>query len=387
MLNFKNLIAAALPALLAQTSVAQDVIIDPSDPEYDPQQHNVLPPVLYLDKHDVCALSESPGHCYAEYDENPLVTFYKNVIVYDKIGKCEWLPQTATSVGIACTYEPDDEGDYSRRGYVCYDEGKLCRKVDSRGMPTGPVYVNPSLYYGPDDEFEDFLRRHSARVDWVQRTNEVDTYCDGDDRYSKSSKYGSGTEVRNSNIYIDPIDQSVPRIAIPIAGTGATGFDADDNFFHVYNVYTDFVRRPNVNDFNSALANNPVPYDNLGNRSPVRATPEGIKNGVEVGPTYNIVTSYLIPSPNPSKYTDIVVNYTVEHAHRLHEGFVIRYGLVHAGHVIGMRSYGEGANFLQAGSTANLWCGNVEEVWTNSAKDIYTNTQRDVDPSPQPRVE
>ena len=86
----------------------------------------------------------------------------------------------------------------------------------------------------------------------------------------------------------------------------------------------------------------------------------------------NWVRSYLVPSPNTQRYTDIVVNYTIQGQHHLHEGFVVRYGLVENGKVVGIRSYGEGEAWPQDPFplTRAIWCSGVSDTWQDNQQEI-----------------
>ncbi len=73
----------------------------------------------------------------------------------------------------------------------------------------------------------------------------------------------------------------------------------------------------------AAPAYNPTPGRDL------PASPGGTKNNVGNIPIMdgdNFVRSYVVASPDPTKYSDIVVNYTIAGDHKLAEGYVMRFG-------------------------------------------------------------
>ena len=119
-----------------------------------------------------------------------------------------------------------------------------------------------------------------------------------------------------------------------------------DMFFHTYDVATASALT-NSSAVGQGIANLPTPGPN---NAP--ATPGGTVNNAGRIPTAgdsNLVRSYSVKSPDPSRYTDITINYTISGAHGLSEGFVIRYGEISSSNgAITLRSYGEGNNWRQA---------------------------------------
>ena len=120
--------------------------------------------------------------------------------------------------------------------------------------------------------------------------------------------------------------------------------------FHHYNFYDGSSKITQPDAAAKTLASVPTPGPN--NRA---AAPGGTLNdaGPLAGSPKNYVMSFSVKSPDPSKYTDIVVNYTVSGKHVLNEGFVMRYGVIgDKGQVTGVRTYGEGNSVIQWGYPA-----------------------------------
>ena len=86
-----------------------------------------------------------------------------------------------------------------------------------------------------------------------------------------------------------------------------------------------------------------------------------------------MVKSFLVNTPDASKFTNITVNYTVNGAHGLTEGFVIRYGAISPSGTITLRSYGEGNNWRQAPALKGLWDPQVQKIWGNNQQNIINN--------------
>jgi len=184
---------------------------------------------------------------------------------------------------------------------------------------------------------------------------------------------GRRSVVKDGQIYIQPENKSVPAIS-PFPNTvGATGVGPSDRSFHTYNVQT-----------NSSLSgaqagegfkNNPTP----GNDSP--ASPNGTRNNVGPIPTAgdnNYVRSFTVASPDPARYTDVTVNYTIAGEHGLAEGFVMRYGEIGEGGTV-LRSYGEGNNWRQNPALENIpgigWGPQVQKVWQQNHQEIINGAR------------
>lgn len=191
--------------------------------------------------------------------------------------------------------------------------------------------------------------------------------------YKFTDPDGRRSVVKDGQIHIQPENKTVPSIA-PIPNTvGATGVSPSDTSFHTYNVQT-----------NSSLSGtqaedgfkyNPTP----GNDRP--ASPNGTRNNVGPIPTAgdnNYVRSFTVASPDPARFTDITVNYTIAGEHGLAEGFVMRYGEIGDSGTV-LRSYGEGNNWRQSPVLENIprigWGGQVEKVWQQNHQEIINGAR------------
>jgi hypothetical protein len=154
-----------------------------------------------------------------------------------------------------------------------------------------------------------------------------------------------GAYLDGSYIHLVPRNPAVPRVTLP-NNAGAEGFEVGPRWDvispeHTYNIRTDtkipFDQAKDI--VGEAIAQDPVPGD-----GDMRGRPEGVTNDAGVG---NLVRTYTYPSPDPSKYTDITVNYTLGDKHILQEGYVIRYGERMADGTTQIVSYGEGNGLVQ----------------------------------------
>ena len=206
----------------------------------------------------------------------------------------------------------------------------------------------------------------------TQYAGATDNYCTTSDPDISGS--GAIATVNGNNVIITPRSSSVPDVTVPNA-MGADGFTSSNLNDHVYNVYT---ATPGLNAspqaVGDAIAANPTP----GSDSP--ATAAGTRNNagdIPFTPIRNnhYVQSFRIASPDTSRFTDITVNYTIEGEHSLHEGYVIRYGIVDgSGNVSGLRSYGEGHAWMQDPNPVNkyFWCNGVQDEWGRLHQETIT---------------
>ncbi len=156
-----------------------------------------------------------------------------------------------------------------------------------------------------------------------------------------------GAYLDGDRIVLRPRNADVPGVTIP-NNAGAAGFEVGPAYRvweweHTYNVRPHDTGIPfdqrNAALVGDAIARNPVPtFDD----QPASAT--GSLNDALLG---DHVKTYRVPSPDPSRFTDVVVNYTMEGEHRLHEGYVIRYGERDESGNIRLVTYGEGNSPLQ----------------------------------------
>jgi RHS repeat-associated protein len=185
---------------------------------------------------------------------------------------------------------------------------------------------------------------------------------------------GRKSEVKDGRIHITPEDRTVPTPG-PIPNTvGAQGVSPSDRHFHTYGVQTN--SNLNAKQAAEGFKNNPTP----GNDRP--ASSNGTVNNVGPIPTAgdnNYVRSFVVDSPDPAKFTDITINYTISGAHGLQEGFVMRYGEISDSGTV-LRGYAEGNNWRQNPALENLrgygWGPQVQQVWTQNHNEIIRDAPK-----------
>jgi RHS repeat-associated protein len=189
----------------------------------------------------------------------------------------------------------------------------------------------------------------------------------GGDPLGAVDPWGLRAIVVGNTIQIRPEDLSVPAVDIPNT-VGASGFTSNHINFHYYDVTA--ATRLGACQVGQSLRNNPTP----GNDSP--ASINGTRNNAGLIPLHganNFVRSFYIPSPNPTVWTDITVNYTIAGEHGLHEDYVLRYGQIGSNGTVNIRSYGEGQDAAQNMLLQPIWGSEVEEVWQSNYREIERN--------------
>lgn len=99
-------------------------------------------------------------------------------------------------------------------------------------------------------------------------------------------------------------------------------------------------------------------------------------------PGKNIVLSFTVSSPDESRYTDIVVNYTLQGgpfpngSHAMSEGFVLKYGELSADGTIYNVSYGEGNATRQSNILKGLWYLTLRNTWQENHAEIDRGAAR-----------
>jgi hypothetical protein len=174
---------------------------------------------------------------------------------------------------------------------------------------------------------------------------------------------GEKSTVTQRGIEIDPLVQGVPSVRIPHV-RGAQGFGDFERRTHSYPFVNDNVRSVDAQTAGDAIANKPTPGPN---NSP--ASSSGVRN--DAGPLLppfdggdNYVMSFRVESPDPTKFTDITVNYTINSEHIASEGFVLRYGaLDQNGNLAAIVTYGEGTAAIQDEVFSPLTDPFTESVW------------------------
>jgi len=192
-------------------------------------------------------------------------------------------------------------------------------------------------------------------------------------RYANGNPYrfadpdGRRSTVRDGQIFIQPEDPNMPRVSIP-NNVGAAGVGPNRAFFHDYLIST-----PSTSTSREAVgrafANNPTPgVDDY-------ASPQGTLNNVGHIPFQfdfgmNMVRSFSVASPDPSRFTDVTINYTVKGAHVLEEGFVMQFGQVLPSGQISNMTYGEGNAFIQGNWDKSLWEPALRKTWEQNHKEV-----------------
>lgn len=185
--------------------------------------------------------------------------------------------------------------------------------------------------------------------------------------YRFSDPDGREAIVKDGRIWIKPVDSSVPAVNLP-NNVAAVGF-SNSMISHDYNITTS-TSLTDSKAVGNAIANNPTPGVDG------RATPTGTVNNVGHLPYMaldggtNMVRSYSIASPDPSKFTDITVNYTIDGQHSMEEGFVMKFGAIGADGSITLRSYGEGDALPQMEIFKPVWDKPLNDTWQKNHQEI-----------------
>jgi hypothetical protein len=143
-----------------------------------------------------------------------------------------------------------------------------------------------------------------------------------------------------------PRRPDVPPVMIP-NHTDADGFRVGPGWSIFDSAHSYFVPTPTnipFNEQNRDLVGQSIIHSPVPNTDASPATPEGTRNDAYAG---QYVRSYVVASPDPTRYTDIMVNYTIAGEHTLQEGYVMRYGEIQPDGTTRMVSYGEGNAFAQ----------------------------------------
>ncbi len=260
-----------------------------------------------------------------------------------------------------------------RRSYTPYGEEL------NREAPNEPGYTGK--FEEPDLGINDFgARWYDPRIGRFLAIDPVGFSPDNPQSfnryaYANNNPYGfvdpdgRRSVIRGDRIEIQSEDKTVPALSLP-NNVGAQGLSPSDGSFHRYNVMTP--SSISAAQAGKGFRNNPTP----GNDSP--ASPTGTQNDagyIPVLPGSNMVNSYLIPSPDPTRFTDITVNYTISGEHKLAEGFVIRFGEIGNDGGITLRSYGEGNNWRQDPALQMGWGPLVEDEWQQNHREIINDSR------------
>jgi hypothetical protein len=175
-------------------------------------------------------------------------------------------------------------------------------------------------------------------------------------------------------IQLTPRREGIPQVAIP-NNTDADGFRVGPAWnvvdsSHTYHIATrtHILFEQGRDLIGQEIVNHPVP-----NTAASPASPDGTRNDAYAG---QYVRSYTIASPDPTRYTDIMVNYTIAGDHTLHEGYVMRYGERQPDGTISIVSYGEGNAFAQQSASPMHFFNGI--LWRENQWDIEERVARQV---------
>jgi hypothetical protein len=182
-------------------------------------------------------------------------------------------------------------------------------------------------------------------------------------------------------LQLTPRDKNVPSVMIPNT-VGAKGFEVGPAYdiLHKEHTYkaelpTDIPFDQNSGLVGDAIAKHPVPQFPWSPPEQPASDTGSVNDAIH----HDYVKSFTVSSPDPGKYTDITVNYTVSGEHRLEEGYVIRYGEKQPDGTTTLISYGEGNAWLQHPlSPAHLL---DSPVWNANQRTIRENVKQQT-PSP-----
>jgi RHS repeat-associated protein len=238
-------------------------------------------------------------------------------------------------------------------------------------VATGLTYAQQRYY---DPVIGRFLSVDSVAADPSSGGNFNRYWYGNNNPYRFTDPDGRRSTVESGRIKIDPEDKAVPPVSLP-NNVGAKGVSFPSMWSHKYEVPTN-TKLTNAKAVGDAFARNPTPGIDH------KASPQGTVNNVGHLPYMlfdggtNLVRSYLIRSPDTSRFTDIIVNYTIAGEHSMGEGFVMGFGAIHADKSITLMSYGEGNAFKQSMFLEGIWRAPVDKVWQENHQEIIRSASQ-----------
>ncbi|TDP95034.1 hypothetical protein [Labedaea rhizosphaerae] len=252
------------------------------------------------------------------------------------------------------------------------------------GTSFGKVSGSPSAASAHDTTIRQLaqnLDRHAKRIDELTRgvsSSDADVKSFDEQKADQQKVQGAaipGAEIIHNtdghdSFLITPTNKNWSPFTLPNTAGNHQGFNVDTppGFFdasHTYSVDTP-TKIPwdtGRDAVQQALIENPVP-----NSDHHAATPDGATNDA-LGWAPSKVSSYVVPSQDPGKYTDMVVNYT-QPDHTLSPGFVLRRGALAPDGTITIESWGEGRAWQQSWPIEWMTGALSNSVWDANQRDI-----------------
>lgn len=261
------------------------------------------------------------------------------------------------------------------------------------GESFGKVSGSPSAASGHSQTIQQLaenLQAKAKRVDELTQGvsgSDADVKSFDDQQTEKQKVQGAaipGAEIIHNadghdSLLITPTNKDWSPFELPNTAGNHQGFNVntpagwlDSSHTYTVDTQTTIPWATGKDEFTKALIENPTPGPDL------PATTEGSTNdALDLGQSsisshlagYGHVSSYVVPSEDPSKYTDMVVNYT-QPDHTLSPGFVLRRGMLADDGSITIQSWGEGRAAIQSwpiewatGTVSNeVWQVNQQQI-------------------------